>query len=114
MRLSELIGAIVEDERGHAVGEVVDVRMIRDGPMLGTFGAAFRVHGFLVGRRSLGFRLGFGRADVRGPAALEALFSRLARSARYVEWGRVRSVEPGHLRIAGAADELGPPPPLRG
>ena len=110
MRLTDLLGSEVRDERDESIGRVEDVRVVQDGPILGSFGAAYRVRGLLVGGWSVGFRLGFGRAAVRGPLPLKLLFGRLARRARFVEWERVRAVENGVIRIAGTASELGPPP----
>jgi sporulation protein YlmC with PRC-barrel domain len=105
MRLSDLLNAEVLDERGARIGHVHDVRVVRDGPVLGDFGAAFRVKGFVVGRPALGARLGLDRADVRGPWLLKAFFAWI-RTDLYVDWERVRSIEEGRMRIRGVEGAL--------
>ena len=45
MRLSDLLGADVVDEAGRHAGRVHDVRLVQDGPLVGSFGAALRVDG---------------------------------------------------------------------
>ena len=42
MRLSELLGCVVVDERGRSAGRVHDVRLVQDGPPVGQFGASLR------------------------------------------------------------------------
>src|SRR5207248_1432503 len=100
MRLSDLVGAEVLDERGRSIGHVQDVRMIQDGPIQGAFGAALRLQGFVVGRPKLGARLGLDRAGVKGPWLLKAFFGWL-RTDLYAGWDRVRSIEEGRIRIRG-------------
>jgi hypothetical protein len=106
MRLTDLLGASVIDEDGRSLGVVIDVRLVQDGPPQGTFGAAFRVHGFVVARTSVGAHLGFDRANVRGPWLLKALFGVVQGRPRYAEWSRVRSLEPRLIRIANQAEGL--------
>jgi hypothetical protein len=105
VRLSDLLSAEVIDERGAPIGHVHDVRVVRAGPVLGDFGAAFRVKGLVVGRPALGARLGLDRAEVRGPWVLKAFFAWL-RTDLYVDWERVRSIEEGRLRIRGTERDL--------
>jgi hypothetical protein len=59
MRLSDLLDSEVLDADGKTIGHVHDVRMAQDGPIQGTFGAALRVRGLVVGRPALGARLGW-------------------------------------------------------
>jgi hypothetical protein len=54
MRLSELLGAEVTDQRGRSAGKVHDVRPTQDGPVIGGFGARLRLAGLLVGQRAWG------------------------------------------------------------
>ncbi len=112
MRLSELLSSEVIAEDGTAVGSVVDLRAVQDGPIQPNFGASLRIDGLVVGRRGIAFRLGFHRLGVRGPWLLKALFGRLERRARYVEWERVVSCDSGTIRIRGSAEALEAPPPL--
>jgi sporulation protein YlmC with PRC-barrel domain len=112
MRLSELLGAEVVDADGRVVGTVHDARFVRDGPVQGLFGAAYRLQALVVGPASIGVRLGYDRSRMGGPAPLKAAFRRIHRRARLVEWSRIASVEPGTIRLAGAAPDLPPVPDL--
>ncbi len=110
MRLSELLHAEVLDEHGRSPGRVQDVRLVQDGPVVGSFGAAFRVAGLVVGStRTFGVRLGYDRREVNGPWPVKALITYLLRSARYVPWERVRSIEADRVVITGSIDDLQPP-----
>ena len=71
MRLSDLLGADVVDEAGRSAGHVHDVRLVQDGPLVGGFGASLRVGGLIVGRRSIGARLGYERREMRGPLVVK-------------------------------------------
>jgi hypothetical protein len=99
MRASDLLGAELVDDRGVSLGRVRDIRLVRDGPIAGTFGAAFRIQGLVAGPRSLGSRLGFERSTMRGPLPLKALFRWLHRGSHFVEWERVQSIEADWIRI---------------
>ena len=110
MRLSDLLGAEVVDEAGRRAGRVHDVRLVQDGPLVGTFGAGLRVDGLLVGRQAFGARLGYGRRKMHGPLLLK-LATRLFHDGRYVDWDRVRSVEEDRILISGSVDDLGQPGP---
>ena len=69
MRLSELLTSEVVTEGGERVGHVRDVRLVRDGPPLPGFGPSYRVHELLVGKGSLGARLGLDREHIAQPVA---------------------------------------------
>jgi sporulation protein YlmC with PRC-barrel domain len=112
MRLSEILHSEVLDENDRRVGTVADVRLVQDGPLLGAF-AALRVEGLVVGGGSLGVRLGFHRADVKGPWPLKALFGAMERKARFVPWDRVSACDGQTVRIRGTAADL-PWAPVRG
>lgn len=103
MRLTDLLGSRVAGRDGRHVGVVVDVRLVQDGPIAGEFGAAFRVHGLVIGRSSIGAHMGFERANVRGPWLLKRIFGAIQGTERYAEWHLVRSIEPDLLRL----NELG-------
>jgi sporulation protein YlmC with PRC-barrel domain len=106
VRLTDLLGATVVDEGGRLLGVVTDVRLVQDGPLQGTFGAALRVHGLVVGRTSVGAHLGFDRANVRGPWLLKGLVGAVQGRPRYVDWSRIRSIEPRLVRVAASPDGL--------
>ncbi len=113
MRLSDLLKERVVDADGEDVGQVHDVRLVKDGPVQGAFGPAYRVQGLVVGGSAWGVRLGFDRTDVKGPWVLKVFFRRLHRGSRFVEWAQVRSVEHGVIRLKAARHDLPPVPTLR-
>ena len=111
MRLSDLLGADVVDEAGRSAGRVHDVRLVQDGPLVGTFGASLRVDGLIVGRRSLGARLGYERRQMRAPLLVKLLAGWLYHDGRYVDWDRVQAVEEDRILISGSAEDLPEPGP---
>jgi len=92
MRLSDLLGSEVFTSGGQKLGTVHDVRLVKDGPLLGEAGAAFRVHGLVVGRGSIGSRLGYDRdhREVKGPLLLRLIFG--VRSPREIPWSAIREI----------------------
>jgi hypothetical protein len=84
---------------GRKVGVVTDVRLVQEGPILGTFGAALRFEGLIVNRHMFGAHMGFDRTNVRGPWLVKLVFGWLQRDPRFVGWERVRSIEPDLVRI---------------
>ena len=112
MRLTDLLDAQVVDRSGRTIGRVHDVRLVQDGPPVGAVGASFRIEGLVVGGTGLGARLGYARANVRGPWVLNALFRRLHADERLVPWPTVRALTEGRVLIGVSADELAPPPVL--
>ena len=111
MRLSDLLGADVVDEAGRSAGHVHDVRLVQDGPLVGAFGAGLRVDGLIVGRRSIGARLGYERRQMHGPLLVKLVTGWLYHDGRYVHWDRVRSVAEDRILISGSADDLPVPGP---
>jgi hypothetical protein len=111
MRLSELLGAEVVDQAGRSAGHVHDVRLVQDGPLVGGFGAGLRLAGLIVGRRSIGARLGYERRKMQGPLPVKLLAGWLYHDGRYVDWDRVTGIEPDRIVIAGSADDLPQPGP---
>ncbi|MCA1833818.1 MAG: hypothetical protein ABR548_11295 [Actinomycetota bacterium] len=114
MRLSDFLQAEVLDDNDVSIGRVQDVRLIQDGPVIGTWGAAFSIEGLIVSKRGVGARLGFHRSNVKGPLPLKALFEWIFRDARLVEWERIRSIEEGRIRFRGTYEDLKAPDPLSG
>jgi hypothetical protein len=114
MRLSEILGCEVVDERGCSAGKVHDVRMVQDGPPIGQFGASLRLIGLIVGRHAIGARFGYDRGAMKGPWLLRQLAGSGSRSGRYVDWELVRSVDAAAARIeiAGSVEDLSPPEPM--
>lgn len=107
-RLSDLVNAVVFDADDAILGEVEDVRLVQDGPFVEGFGHKLRIAGVVIGKRNRGLRLGFGRADVRGPWLLKAIFTRLERHAVYYAWDEL-DWEPGAVRLKPGATASEPP-----
>ena len=107
-RLSDLVNAVAFDAEGMPIGEVEDVRLVQDGPFVEGFGHKLRLDGVVIGKRARGLRLGFERANVRGPWLLKALFTRLERHARYYTWDEI-DWEPGAVRLKPGATPSEPP-----
>lgn len=111
MRMSELLGSVVEDASGAEVGRVTDVRLVQDGPLLGR-AAAFRVSGLVVSPRHTGSFLGYDRGTVRGPWLVERIVTRLHRHARFVPWEDVTSYGDRRVVVGRPRAELPDVPPL--
>jgi sporulation protein YlmC with PRC-barrel domain len=105
MRLSELFASEVVTERGERLGKVRDVRLVRDGPKLPGGRLAYRVDALLVGKGSLGARLGLDREHVRQPWALVRLFGR--RRPRLVPWSSVLTVGEGRVKVRSNDQPVG-------
>ena len=69
MILSDLLDLPVRDTDGRALGFVVDVRLVLDGPLDGTL-AAPRLQGLLVSPRTGTSFLGYERTDADAPALI--------------------------------------------
>jgi hypothetical protein len=76
MRISDLLASNVHQADGTTVGRVREVRVVQDGPIVNGLQASFRVDAVIVGRGSLGVRLGYHADHVRGPWLLNVLFRR--------------------------------------
>jgi len=113
MRLSDLMRCKVFDSQGAVIGKVQDARCTREGPVQGVFGPAYRIHGLIVGRRSFGARLGYDRADVRGPIGLKAFFRWLHAHDRFVEWPQIAKIEENEIHLKVAISDLPSVPMLR-
>src|SRR5213592_4741823 len=111
MRLSDLLGAEVLDQAGRSAGRVHDVRLVQDGPVMGGFGAGLRLDGLIVGRRAVGARLGYDRGRMKGPLPVKLLAGWLRHDGRYVQWERIRSIEPDRIVISGTVEDLPTPGP---
>ena len=112
MRLTDLLDADVLDLGGLTLGHVHDVRLVQDGPPVGSAGATFRVSGLIVGGTSFGARLGFTRAEVRGPWLQKRALRRLHADERFVPWSSVRALTEGRIVVEAHADDLGAPEPV--
>jgi hypothetical protein len=106
MRLSDLLEHDVVDQHGHRWGQVHDVYLVQDGPVVGPAAAAFRLHGLVAGRGAFGTQLGYvGRPgygedqQTRGPWVIGALVRRLHRGAVYIPWADVVEVRARQITV---------------
>ena len=93
MRLTDYLGLDVVDRDGRKLGHIHDARLVADGVPSGPFGPALRLHGFYVGKGSLGVRLGLDRDEQAGPWLLKTIFGR--RTLRLVAWEDIDHIEDG-------------------
>jgi sporulation protein YlmC with PRC-barrel domain len=99
VRLAQLLGRRVLDRAGRKLGNVHDVRLVRDGREIGSFGAAFRVHSLIVGTGAIGTRLGLEREQVKGPWPLKAAARLLHADRIWVQWSELWSIEEDAIRV---------------
>jgi hypothetical protein len=106
MLVSELLRSKVVDVDGKPVGDVDDVRLVQDGPLIEGFGAALRVDALIVGAGGVAVRLGYHRHQVAGPALLKRIFGALERRARVVRWDQVDTWDGSTVRLRCAAADV--------
>src|SRR5438477_1077354 len=106
MRVSDILECTVVDADGREVGQVHDIRMVREGPVQGVFGPAYRALGLVIGPAAIGVRLGFGRTSLRGPAPLKSLFRWIHREGRFVEWSAIESIGDRKIRLRVRSQDL--------
>jgi sporulation protein YlmC with PRC-barrel domain len=99
VRAAQLLGKEVRDRAGRSLGEVHDIRIVREGPQIGGFTASFQVHSLVAGAVALGSRLGLDRTDVRGPWPLKALMAWLQDDVVSIHWSEVWSIEEDLIRV---------------
>jgi hypothetical protein len=109
MRAAEVLGADVHGPDGTRLGKVLDIRLVQDGPLLGA-DCALQIQGFVIGRRWLASHLGYDRANVNGPALVNAIVQRLCAGNRFLPWDDVAQLAPG--RVESRVAQLGPVPML--
>jgi sporulation protein YlmC with PRC-barrel domain len=106
LRMGEIIGRRVVDAAGAAVGQVADVRLSQDGPMLDETGHALAVAGLIVVPRHTGRLFGYERRD-KGPALVRSVIRLLHRGSRYATWAQVDTLA-AEIRLAVPAADLSP------
>jgi sporulation protein YlmC with PRC-barrel domain len=93
MKLSELLGSRVLDERGERIGLVADVQLVR-------VEGYWEVVGLRVAQGHARSLFGYEREGAGGPAPVRWLVRRLHRGDRFVPWRDVRFVGGGTVRVA--------------
>jgi sporulation protein YlmC with PRC-barrel domain len=99
MRLNDLFDSRVVAPDGRELGRVRDVRLIQDGPPLGTGLAALRVASLIVGGGRSSRLLGYARDPVGGPWPLHALVRWFDRGERIVHWDEVAEYRNGVVTL---------------
>ena len=84
LRISDLLASDVVTADGRHVGHVHEVRVVQDGPAHLGISAALRVDALLVGRGTVGGRLGYYHGQVAGPWLLRILLRRTMRHVRTI------------------------------
>jgi sporulation protein YlmC with PRC-barrel domain len=103
MRLSELLGSLVEGPDGEQFGRVTDVRLGRRGRRKGP-PFELVVDSLLVSPRSAGSLFGYDRRTEQGPWLLRAVVRRLHRGAFLVPWSAVASWDGPGQRVVLTRD----------
>jgi sporulation protein YlmC with PRC-barrel domain len=107
MRLSDLLSRPVRDSAGQAVGQVADVRLVQDGPLLRQVHNAFRVAGLIVVTRHTGRLFGYERGPaIKGPWLVRALLRVLHRNTRYVPWEHVERIDDAGILLRVPLSEV--------
>ncbi|MGW6502304.1 hypothetical protein [Nonomuraea angiospora] len=109
MRLSDLLARPVRDSSGRPAGQVADVRLVQDGPLLRQVHHAFRVAGLIVVTRHTGRLFGYERGPaIKGPWLVRAVLRVLHRNTRYVPWEHVERIDDAGVLLRVPLDELTP------
>jgi sporulation protein YlmC with PRC-barrel domain len=106
MRASDILESSVFDSEGRKIGQVHDIRMVREAPVQGLFGQSYVAQGLVVGPAAIGIRLGFDRSAMVGPWPLKRLFEWAHRNARFVDWERIASIAEGEIRLNASLADL--------
>lgn len=98
MILSDVIDARVRDASGAALGYVIDVRFVLDGPADRHL-ARPRLHGLLVGPRRTGSFMGYERRDATAPWLIAHVLRWRHRGTFLVLWADVLRVGTGGVTL---------------
>ena len=100
MRLNELLHSRVVAADGTGLGQVKDVRLVRDGPPNAPGGqASLRVDSLIVGHGLTGRLLGYGHSPVDRPWLLRVLVRWLDRERQVIEWSDVAEYRDGVVTL---------------
>ena len=110
MKATDILESVVIDAEGMQLGQVHDIRAVREGPVQGVFGPCYRVQALVIGPTAMGVRLGFDRTSMHGPAILKRLFRHIHRNGRLVDWSLIESMGAGEIRLRAKVDDLPPVP----
>jgi sporulation protein YlmC with PRC-barrel domain len=105
MRLTDLLGVRVVDAAGTEIGVVHDVGLVQDGPVVGTFGSALRVHWLLVGASATWSRLGVDRRSTHGPGLVKAV-ARIGARPWQVPWAAIDTIGDEEIRLRVTCEGL--------
>ncbi|MFC6083529.1 hypothetical protein [Sphaerisporangium aureirubrum] len=107
-RLSTLIGRRVLDQDETPIGQVADIQLTQDGPLLAETQHAFRLSGLIIVPRHTGQLFGYERGPGgNSPALVRTVIRRLHHDSRYASWDLIRDPGPP-IRLDRARDALMP------
>ncbi|GEM_PF-445645 len=113
MNLSELLGLEVVDFDGRKIGKVREVRLVHDGVRRSVPGVGFKVQGFIVGKWTIGARLGYDQTGMKSPWMVAAIARWFMRRSVWIPWEGVGNVEGDHIALRVRKATLGPPANVR-
>jgi len=109
MHLRDLLGSQLVAIRGGALGTIHDVRLVQDGPVLGSFGAALRLDGLLAGPGAVGVRFGYAHGHVDAPALLATALRAESHRLLFAAWSDVVAVSEGVVYVRAGTALTEPP-----
>ena len=107
MILSDLLGNPVLSADGERLGQVVDARLVLDGPPDGMLAAA-RLYGLVVSPHSHGSFDGYERTGVDAPALIARYLRWRARGSFLVLWDDLASLAGDEVRLRPGATPYSP------
>ncbi|MDR6972143.1 PRC-barrel domain containing protein [Leifsonia shinshuensis] len=107
MILSDLLGSPVLSAEGEWLGEVVDARLVLDGPPDGLLAAA-RLHGLVVSPHAHSSFAGYERTGVDAPALVARYLRWRARGSFLVLWEDLTSFTDDVIRLRAGATLYSP------
>ena len=108
MRLRDLLGSDLVTVENRSLGKVHDVRLVLDGPLLGSFGPALRLDGLFAGPASVGVRFGYTREHMHAPALVAAVL-RAHGPLRFASWDDVVSLSEDVVHVRAGTGLSEPP-----
>jgi sporulation protein YlmC with PRC-barrel domain len=106
MRLNDLLGRHVLDAEGDVIGNVADVRLVQDGPMLVSMQRALRVDGLIVVENRHTRLFGYERHV--GPELLRRLIHARLGEVWYLPWDDIEEITGDGVTIAPMRADLRP------
>jgi hypothetical protein len=107
MLVTELLGLRVQDDRGTALGVVVDCRFLLGGPLEGT-ATGPRLYGLIVNSRSRRPVFGYDRSRDDSPSLIGRFFRWRQRDSALLLWSDVTAITDEVVQVRGGAPRYDP------